>query len=311
MVQVMNSLQLVSKIRSKSDDLSQNISDLLNGSHSFTGLDKELLKKQCLDLYELVLKLKSDAEMLEEKVPVKQSPSIPVNVPVYTAPVIEPVEPILEPELEPIKVEEAPVQANNFQEIISYADFSNASLDELVNKVEMADDLKEPVYESNSIEPFEEIEAISPKTNFESHHGIDINIGKAVENKRIQYTVMPDIEEPKPIPLNSTFKEKELSYNDKIAQVNPPAAIPMADKTIEAPIESIKSAINLNKKIAFVNELFKENVVDYAKAIDRLNSATDRNDALRIHNELKHQYLWDNGNELVQDLERLIRRRFV
>jgi hypothetical protein len=104
---------------------------------------------------------------------------------------------------------------------------------------------------------------------------------------------------------------KPLSYNEKIAQTNPPVSIPLAEKTIEAPIDNIKSAINLNKKIAFVNELFKENVVEYAKAIERLNQATDRNDAFRIHNELKHLHNWDNNNELVMDLERLIKRRFA
>ncbi|MDZ4669174.1 MAG: hypothetical protein SGJ00_15005, partial [bacterium] len=156
-----------------------------------------------------------------------------------------------------------------------------------------------------------------PRTNAqetqptEVNHPIEININKATENKRIQYTVMPPIEEPKTVPLNATFEGKELSYNDKIAQVNPPIAIPLAEKTIEAPIDSIKSAINLNKKIAFVNILFHENVVEYAKAIERLNQALDRNDAFRIHNELKHQHNWENSNELVQDLERLIKRRFA
>jgi len=115
----------------------------------------------------------------------------------------------------------------------------------------------------------------------------------------------------KTVPLNATFKEKELTYNEKIAQVNPPVIIPMAENTIEAPIDSIKSAINLNKKISFVNELFKENVVEYAKAIDRMNNATDKNDAYRIYNELKHHYNWDNNHELVHDLERLIKRRFA
>jgi hypothetical protein len=158
----------------------------------------------------------------------------------------------------------------------------------------------------------------SPKTNDQKINEtksplppIEININKAIENKRIQYTVMPTIEEPKPVPLNETFEGKELSYNDKIAQVQQPNIIPLAEKTIEAPIDSIKSAINLNKKIAFVNILFNENVVEYAKAIERLNQAHDRNDAFRIHNELKHQHNWENSNELVQDLERLIKRRFA
>jgi CRISPR/Cas system endoribonuclease Cas6 (RAMP superfamily) len=119
---------------------------------------------------------------------------------------------------------------------------------------------------------------------------------------------MPSIEEPKTLPLNNVFKDREATYNDK--NVNETIS-PIVEKTLEAPLDSIKTAITLNKKIAFVNELFKENVVEYAKSIDRLNQAIDLNDALRMFSEMKHTYNWDNANELVQDLDRLIKRRYA
>ncbi|MEI8204862.1 MAG: hypothetical protein WCH34_17715, partial [Bacteroidota bacterium] len=78
----------------------------------------------------------------------------------------------------------------------------------------------------------------------------------------------------------------------------------------ESKVDSLKSAIGLNKKIAFVNDLFKENTVEYAKAIDKLNSAIDLNEAMRFFNELKHQYSWNNDNENVVELEQLIQKRF-
>lgn len=305
----MNSLQLVSKIRSKTEDLSRNIQELVIANQDFTGMDKELLKKQCIDLYELLLKLKTEPEVLEEKAYVK--PAIqPAVVKVPPMPELEQkplpeIKPVPEPE--PIPIEETlqvSVEASNFQDVINWAEVNDETLDTLVQKVETAhvtenlpDDLPEPI--------------IEPKPFVEPNASGEINIGKAVENKRIQYTVMPDITEPKATPLNESIKDKEPTYNEKIALNNPQVSIPLVEKTIEAPIENIKSAINLNKKIAFVNELFKENVVEYAKAIDRLNNATDLNDAFRIQNELKHQYQWENTNELVQDLERLIKRRFA
>jgi ABC-type transporter Mla subunit MlaD len=79
---------------------------------------------------------------------------------------------------------------------------------------------------------------------------------------------------------------------------------------LESRVESLKSAISLNKKIAFVNDLFKENTVEYAKAIEKLNTASDKNDALRYFSELKHTYSWDNNDELVKDLENLITKRY-
>lgn len=299
----MNSLQLVSKIRSKTEDLSRNIQELVVANQDFTGIDKELLKKQCIDLYELLLKLKTEAELPEERtyskpsvipLPKVEIPPMPVPETILTsAP-----EPVIEPEVlaPPMVAEEV-----NFQEVINWAEKHEETLDTLVQKVETTK-APEPVIETVAEE---KILVETPLPNLE------INIGKATENKRIQYTVMPDIPEPKANPLQEALKDKEPTYNEKLAMNNPQVTIPLVEKTIEAPIDNIKSAINLNKKIAFVNELFKENVVEYAKAIDRLNNASDLNDAFRIHNELKHQYHWENTNELVQDLERLIKRRFA
>jgi hypothetical protein len=318
--QVMNSLQLVSKIRSKSDNISQNISELLNGKHPFNSIDKDVLKKQCLDLYELILKLKSDEELLEEKYIQKnitqinqeiETPSSVQTVKEEKKIVPEPINAIEDTKFLPIeKIVEPIVSAQNFQEVISIADRKMETLDEIISKVELQE--AKPTENLSATLIVEEIELRElPVMHLETIDLPPVNVDKATENKRIQYTVMPDREEPKTVPLNATFKEKELTYNEKIAQVNPPTIIPMAENTIEAPIDSIKSAINLNKKISFVNDLFKENVVEYAKAIERMNSAADRNDAFRIYNELKHQYNWDNNHELVLDLERLIKRRFA
>lgn len=74
--------------------------------------------------------------------------------------------------------------------------------------------------------------------------------------------------------------------------------------------QSLKQAINLNRKIAFVNNLFKENTVEYAKAIEKLNACSSMHEALRYFNELKHQYNWNNDNALVKDLEQLVEKRY-
>jgi len=80
---------------------------------------------------------------------------------------------------------------------------------------------------------------------------------------------------------------------------------------LHSKIENLKSAISLNKKIAFVNQLFKENTVEYAKAIDKLNAAANLDESLRYFNELKHTYNWNNEDELVKELQSLIEKRFV
>jgi len=288
---IMNSLQLISKLKGKSDDLNINIKQILSNDTSFSMLEKELLKKQCTDLFELILKLKT-----EEQEQLISNPPL-----VQTIKQDEPIEPKIEKVI-------APIEVTDFKELIK--DFSSEiTLDEVIVKA------IEPIEEKPAIaEPSRPAEpafttapkehAITPKHEFP----IEINIEKATENKRILKTVMPEITEKPSIPLNEAFKERGASYNDKISKetINP-----IVEKTLESPVDSIKSAITLNKKIAFVNELFNKNVFEYAKSIDRLNQAIDLNDALRIHSELKHQNSWTNDNELVIELERIIRRRFT
>ena len=73
----MNSLQLISKLKSKSEDLQLAVQDL-NGA--VLPIQKELLKKNCIELYELVLKLKTADEISEEKKPeIKFELSIPTK----------------------------------------------------------------------------------------------------------------------------------------------------------------------------------------------------------------------------------------
>ena len=300
----MNSLQLISKIKSKAEDIHQNIHEILNPADTLTSIEKEMLKKQCLDLYELLVKLKSDQEIKEESAASKS--------PYHYEPVKEAPKTVdAMPEMMDEKAEEASITSESnivvesFKEVISWGSQSQETLDSIEHKVEI-------ITEKTELPPPAIVEKQEHKHEHKPEYSEPISefmVEKIVENKRIQYTVMPPAEGPKTVPLNAIVVDKEISYNEKFAQKIQPAPIPFADKTIEAPIDNLKAAINLNKKIAFVNELFKENVVEYAKAIDKINTASDRNDALRIFNELKHFYQWQNNHELVQELEKMVKRR--
>ncbi|MES2691439.1 MAG: hypothetical protein V4658_13605 [Bacteroidota bacterium] len=109
-------------------------------------------------------------------------------------------------------------------------------------------------------------------------------------------------------PAKPQITEATLSLLDKLTAN---MRTPDVHEKIAREQMSLKQAINLNKKIAFVNNLFNENTVEYAKAIERLNSATGSHEALRYFSELKHQYNWNNENPLVKDLEQLIEKRYT
>jgi hypothetical protein len=126
-------------------------------------------------------------------------------------------------------------------------------------------------------------------------------IDEIIEQKQEEEQTTP------PIPL---LKEviNELSLHEKIASVLPPKA-DLAEK-LSTQISSLKSAINVNLKIAMVNELFNESSVEYVKAIDKLNTSENIHEAMRYFSELKHTYTWDSENSLVKELEVLITKRY-
>ena len=149
-------------------------------------------------------------------------------------------------------------------------------------------------------EPISKIPAppiIEEKTETEIQNEI---IDEIIELKEDQATETP-------IPL---LKEviNELSLHEKIASALPPKA-DLTERIIST-ISSLKSAINVNLKIAMVNELFNESSVEYVKAIDKLNSSENIHEAMRYFSELKHTYSWDSDNSLVKELETLIAKRF-
>lgn len=113
-------------------------------------------------------------------------------------------------------------------------------------------------------------------------------------------------EQPKPM-----MKEEvqEISLHEKIAHAIP-VKPDLSEKLASGVIASLKAAINVNLKIAIVNDLFKENTVEYVKAIDKLNNSENIHEAMRYFTELKHTYDWDNQNTLVKELESLINKRF-
>lgn len=114
--------------------------------------------------------------------------------------------------------------------------------------------------------------------------------------------------EDNPKPTTKT-EIQELSLHEKIAHALPTKP-DLSEKLSSGGIASLKSAINVNLKIAIVNDLFKENTVEYVKAIDKLNNSDSIHEAMRYFTELKHTYDWDNQNTLVKELENLINKRF-
>lgn len=105
------------------------------------------------------------------------------------------------------------------------------------------------------------------------------------------------------------FKETNKSVHEKISSEKNDKTV--AEKIGKSSIPSLKSAIGINDKFLFINQLFKGDLQGYNKAIDKLNACTNIEQATTALEELRAGNKWDNGDEAYQKLEDLVIRKLL
>lgn len=357
----MNSIQLISKINSRIEDLAMLSQEILKPNGDLSNIEKEVIKRNCSELYELVLKLKTSNDLSDEQLALKENLSQEIrNEPsfkevitnslqddssintiaesklsalVFEEEIIETaIDPIVEVELENVH----PI-GNILAEITE--DFHQPIVQETETEImetEVAESIiEQAINEDAFIRGFDPEEALPEgwigENEEEEEEETEEIIEEELETIVKEITITESVVTPRKLEVpvfetklvNEEQKEKpvaffsigktvmpktEPSLNDMIAQNLD--GFQLSEKVIEPKIDNLKTAISLNKKIAFVNELFKENVVEYAKSIDKINSSNNLSEAMLIWTELKVAHNWNNENTLVKDLEKLIQRRF-
>jgi hypothetical protein len=106
------------------------------------------------------------------------------------------------------------------------------------------------------------------------------------------------------------FKDEKKSINEKLAGGNKEDNS-LASKLKQNQITDLKSAIGINEKFQFINELFDGSMQEYTNAIAKLNSMGSYNEALLYMNILAEQYKWKTNSVPCKKLEELVQRRFV
>ena len=84
----------------------------------------------------------------------------------------------------------------------------------------------------------------------------------------------------------------------------------LAAKLKQNPVHDLRSAIGINDKFLFVNELFGGSMEKYNKSIENLNDLKTLNGAMIYLNELKIELQWNSSNEAYQRLKELVTRKF-
>lgn len=265
--------------------------------HQFNELDVALLQQQLLYVYHSLLRVQSQmaglpaaTQAVEELLPLAGLKHEPDEV-----------LPPVEPEKPQVVVEEETQAAPEIEETV---DLTEAAAPVVIEApINLTLDFENSVSKLNEITDNEPtLDDLEKLMEEKENQTLTAEIPKTEEQPTVVQTVTNKLEAQAVAPV------QEVSVLDKLsAGLRTPDVYEKITKTQQ---QSLKQAINLNKKIAFVNNLFNENTVEYAKAIEKLNASTSLHEALRYFNELKHQYNWNNENALVKDLEQLIEKRF-
>ena len=97
--------------------------------------------------------------------------------------------------------------------------------------------------------------------------------------------------------------------------VNPKPTATAAQKTEpasekkQAAIDDIRSAIGLNEKFQFINELFGGDQNEYNAAIDQLNANTSLSDAESYLTSIKEIYKWKEEDMIVEKFMSILKRK--
>jgi hypothetical protein len=114
----------------------------------------------------------------------------------------------------------------------------------------------------------------------------------------------------KPTEKGSTVGEKLGVEKKSLGEVIQKDEGSLNENMGKKPIRKLKSAIGINDKFFFVNELFHGVLKDYNDAITSLDSAVGREAAVELLGNLQKKHDWDIKGEGFKKLEDFVNRKF-
>ena len=85
----------------------------------------------------------------------------------------------------------------------------------------------------------------------------------------------------------------------------------LANKLKNTPITNLKSAIGINIKFTFINELFAGNAEDFTKTVHAIDMMSSADDARALLSELSTENDWDLESHVVTQFVEMVERRFM
>lgn len=173
-------------------------------------------------------------------------------------------------------------ETSKFEEDLSYEKITSDFLEE----IESQEGRTESEWEDNEILELEEVEAEVKQTSDEK----------------------PNKEAPK-ASLLLQFEDEIFSVNETLAQKTKDKSL--VNKLSNTRIENLKSAIGINDKFYFINELFSGNSQAYEDVIYALNNFKRFEEAMQYFSTLKYRYDWNTEADAYQKLVHFLERKFI
>ncbi|MDA3906403.1 MAG: hypothetical protein PF484_10035 [Bacteroidales bacterium] len=129
-----------------------------------------------------------------------------------------------------------------------------------------------------------------------------------IPEKEIPEAIITKSEESKPS-LLLQFEDEIFSINESVAQKGKDKSV--VNKLSNTRIENLKSAIGINDKFYFINELFSGNSQAYEDVIYTLNNFKRFEEAMQYVSTLRHRYDWKTDAEAYQKLSHFLERKFL
>ncbi len=125
----------------------------------------------------------------------------------------------------------------------------------------------------------------------------------------------------KPVEVSGNlFTDQPLTIGDKLKASEKPSLHEKIDVSAKnsslisrlqsKSIKDLKSAIGLNDKFLFINQLFHGSLGDYTDAIEKFNKAENPESALEMLETLRNDRDWDETTEAYQKLLGFLEKRF-
>jgi hypothetical protein len=106
--------------------------------------------------------------------------------------------------------------------------------------------------------------------------------------------------------IGNSFSD-HTTFADKIASGEGKKTL---SESLKSPVKDMKSAIGLNEKFRFINQLFKGDSKKYNTVIDQLNSSDSESGAMELVKKISDEYDWESNASSAKLFIDFVERRF-